>query len=317
MTAAPPARNDALVYRRFGPPEEALALESHPLGPPDPGRVRVRMIAAPVNPSDLIPITGAYGHRVRPPLVAGHEGVGEVVGGGALPEGARVLPLRGPGTWQRVVDADPAWVVVVPDDIPTEVAARAYINPLSASLMLETWPVAGKRVLLTAAGSACAGLLADWAFEGGASSVAGIVRSAEHAPVLAARGVEPLAMADAAAVAAAAARADVAFDAVGGPLAEAVLAAMPPGGDFVSYGLLSGRSFAVPAVRPALRRFHLRDRLATATPETWQGWFRALWPRLRRAPLPGVTAVPLADWRRALALFHTAGRRDKPVLALN
>ncbi|NYZ17083.1 zinc-dependent alcohol dehydrogenase family protein [Azospirillum sp. RWY-5-1] len=310
-------RNDALLYRRFGPPGEVLALESQPLGPPEPGRVRVRMIAAPVNPSDLIPVTGAYGHRVRPPLVAGYEGVGAVVGsGGALAEGTRVLPLRGPGTWQRVVDADPAWLVAVPDDIPTELAARAYINPLSAQLMLEAWPVAGRRVLLTAAGSACAGLLALWAFAAGARSVTGIVRSAAHGPALAALGVEPVTMADTAAVTAAAARAEVAFDAVGGPLAEAILDAMPPGGDFVSYGLLSGQPFAVPAVRPALRRFHLRDRLATVAPETWQGWFRTLWPRLRRAPLPGVATVPLAEWRRALALFHTAGRRDKPLLVM-
>lgn len=313
-----PSRNDALLYRRFGPPEAVLALDSQPLGPPEPGRVRVRMFAAPVNPSDLIPVTGAYGHRVRPPLVAGYEGVGTVIGGdGAWPEGARVLPLRGPGTWQRVVDADPAWMVAVPDDIPDALAARAYINPLSAHLMLEAWPVAGKGVLLTAAGSACAGLLAHWAFAAGARSVTGIVRSPAHAPALAARGVEPVAMADTAAVSAAAAGAEVAFDAVGGPLAEAILAAMPPEGDFVSYGLLSGQSFAVPASRPALRRFHLRDRLATVTPETWQGWFRTLWPRLRGAPLPGVTAVPLADWRHALALFHTAGRRDKPLLVMD
>lgn len=312
-----PPRNDALVYRRFGPPEEVLALESQPLGPPEPGRVRVRMLAAPVNPSDLIPVTGAYGHRVRPPLVAGYEGVGTVVGGdGVLPEGARVLPLRGPGTWQRVVDADPAWMVAVPDDIPTDVAARGYINPLSAHLMLEAWPVAGRRVLLTAAGSACATLLAHWAFAAGARSVTGIVRSVEHGPALAARGVEPVAMADAAAVTTAAARAEVAFDAVGGPLAEAILAAMPPDGNVVSYGLLSGQPFAVPASRPALRRFHLRDRLAAVAPETWQGWFRALWPRLPDAPLPGVAAVPLADWRRALALFDTAGRRDKPLLVM-
>ncbi|MCM2294253.1 hypothetical protein NAC44_18150 [Allorhizobium sp. BGMRC 0089] len=37
--------------------------------------MRVRMLASGINPSDLIPITGAYGHRITPPMMAGYEGV--------------------------------------------------------------------------------------------------------------------------------------------------------------------------------------------------------------------------------------------------
>ncbi len=63
--------NDAIVYDRYGPPAAVLTLKRLPLAPLAGGRVRVRMRFAPVNPSDLIPVTGAYRHRTRLPAVAG------------------------------------------------------------------------------------------------------------------------------------------------------------------------------------------------------------------------------------------------------
>ncbi|WP_050747753.1 hypothetical protein [Sodalis glossinidius] len=68
--------NRALWYHRFGQPEAVLSLESTPLVPPTAGQVQVKMIAAPINPSDVIPITGAYAHWVSPPRVAGYEALG-------------------------------------------------------------------------------------------------------------------------------------------------------------------------------------------------------------------------------------------------
>ncbi|HHL7218441.1 TPA: alcohol dehydrogenase, partial [Klebsiella pneumoniae] len=59
--------NDAIVYDRYGPPSAVLTLKRLPLAPLAGGRVRVRMRYAPVNPSDLIPVTGAYRHRTRLP----------------------------------------------------------------------------------------------------------------------------------------------------------------------------------------------------------------------------------------------------------
>ncbi len=109
--------NDAIVYDRYGPPAAVLTLKRLPLAPLAGGRVRVRMRFAPVNPSDLIPVTGAYRHRTRLPAVAGYEGLGEVVAapyGSRLAAGQRVLPLRGGGTWQRFLDLDETWLVPVP-----------------------------------------------------------------------------------------------------------------------------------------------------------------------------------------------------------
>lgn len=93
--------NDALCYQQYGAPETVLALHHVPLPPLAPGLVRVQMRYTPVNPSDLIPITGAYRHRTTLPSVAGYEGVGVVVEdstNGRPLLGQRVLPLRGAGT---------------------------------------------------------------------------------------------------------------------------------------------------------------------------------------------------------------------------
>ena len=200
-------RNLALWYRRFGEPESVLQAETTPLSPRQPGEIRVRMLFSPVNASDLIPITGAYRHRTPLPAIAGYEGVGIVTETpAAYPAllGKRVLPLRGQGTWQRYVDCPAAYAVPVPDDVDSLLAARAYINPLAAQMMLDRYPPVGKTVLLTAAGSDGAVLLGQWARQAGAEAVYGIHRSPVHAQRLAEKGIVPIAQHDMAAVNAAA-----------------------------------------------------------------------------------------------------------------
>ncbi|ODU02062.1 MAG: alcohol dehydrogenase [Planctomycetes bacterium SCN 63-9] len=311
--------NSALWYREFGPPEEVLTLETRESDPREPRLIRVRMTLSPINPSDLIPITGAYRHRVMPPRVAGYEGVGTVI---EAPEssrellGRRVLPLRGEGTWQSFVDCDPAWVVPVPDDIDDSTAARAYINPLAALLMLKAWNPAGKRVVVTAAGSTCAGLLAQWAMASDAREVVGIHRSPEHRLPLSQQGIIPVDAGDAPEVAARSKTADLIFDAVGGLQATAMLKAMRRDASFVSYGLLAGELYVIDAVGPRPARFHIRDHLEGVSPETWRHWFREIWPHLRQGRLPQAECFPLSKWREALALFRQPGRRTKPVLDL-
>jgi hypothetical protein len=62
--------------------------------------------------------------------------------------GKRVLPLR--GNWQQYVDCPAEYAIPVPDEVHSHLAARAYINPLAARMMLNLYPPQGKRVLLTA-----------------------------------------------------------------------------------------------------------------------------------------------------------------------
>lgn len=311
--------NLALWYRRFGEPESVLQPEAAPPGALAPGHLRVRMLFSPVNASDLIPITGAYRHRTPLPAVAGYEGVGVVIQAPAPFDyllGKRVLPLRGQGTWQRYVDCPAEYAIPVPDAIDARLAARAYINPLAAQMMLTRYPPRGKRVLLTAAGSDCAILLGQWARQAGAEAVYGIHRSAVHAQRLEAMGIVPVAQHDAQRIGSIAARSDLVYDATGGALAEAILSVMPEQGVFVCYGLLNGQPFRQQRPVPRVAWFHIRNGLDALSAEAWRAEFDRIWLRLPASRYSDVTVYPLAEWRRAIGAWRQGGRTCKPLLSM-
>lgn len=309
--------NTLLRYSHFGEPESVLERLTEQLPPLNEGSLRVHMRFAPVNASDLIPITGAYGHRITPPLVAGYEGVGIVTDAPAEYAhmlGRRVLPLRGQGTWQQYVDCPAQLAVPVPDDISDAYAARAWINPLAATLMLKHFSPLGKRVLVTAAGSECAQLLGQWALKSGARKVMGVYRSSAHADKLARLGMIPVAEAETDVIRRYAKTADVVYESVGGELANTLLSHLPDTAQFVSYGLLSGQPFNMQDRAATLHWFHVRNYLATMSAAAWQAEFKAIWLLLRQTTLSDVTLFPLEQWQAAIAHYKTAGRTGKPML---
>ncbi|ATO47762.1 zinc-dependent alcohol dehydrogenase family protein [Brevibacillus laterosporus] len=123
-------------YHGFGSPQDLLQVEDKQIQPPMNGEILVRMVARPINPSDLIPIRGAYSHRISLPTIPGYEGVGivEEVGPSVPKEllGKRVLPLRGEGTWQDYVTAPAELAISIPTSMEDYIAAQLYINPITA-----------------------------------------------------------------------------------------------------------------------------------------------------------------------------------------
>ena len=183
-------------------------------------------------------------------------------------------------------------------------------------MMLTRYPPDGKRVLLTAAGSDCAILLGQWARKAGAEAVYGIHRSAVHAERLEAMGIIPVAQHDAQRIGTVAARADVVYDATGGPLAEAILSAMPEQGMFVCYGLLSGQTFRQQRPAPRVAWFHIRNGLDALSAEAWRAEFDRIWLNLPASGYSDVTVYPLAEWRRAIGTYREGGRTRKPLLSM-
>jgi len=162
-------RNRYIYCDSFGNPNEVLKITETEIAPPEAGEVLVRMLARPINPSDLIPVRGSYSHRIALPYIPGYEGVGVVedVGAnvGAELIGKRVLPLRGEGTWQDFVRAPAAFAVPVPESINNIQAAQLYINPVTAWVTLtEILKLQPDSVLLVnACGSAIGHLYAQLA----------------------------------------------------------------------------------------------------------------------------------------------------------
>lgn len=147
------------VFHQFGSPQQVVQLEQRQASPPQADEIAVRMLARPINPSDLIPITGAYAHRIALPCIPGYEGVGVVEAIGAAVDrrwlGRRVLPLRGEGTWQQYVKAPAQYAVAVPEWIDDVIAAQLYINPVTAWVLLveELGLRAGDTLIINAAAS--------------------------------------------------------------------------------------------------------------------------------------------------------------------
>ena len=71
-------RMKAIRFEQFGEPSEVLHLAEVPIPEPGLGEVRVRMIASPINPSDLLTVQGRYGVLPKLPAIPGYEGVGVV-----------------------------------------------------------------------------------------------------------------------------------------------------------------------------------------------------------------------------------------------
>ena len=193
-------------------------------------------------------------------------------------------------------------------------AARGYINPLTAMLMLKRWPVAGKHLVLTAASSSCASLLGQWALAMGARSVSGIIRSPQHRARLEQAGIYPILDTDRALMEKVSQHSDLVFDAVGGELANTLLSVLPGSSTLISYGLLSGRPLTQTRGSATVRKFHLREALPTLSVAAWRAAFDEIWQRLPTTSQPLAQRIALNDWREAIAAAGQPGRGGKILL---
>ncbi|MCQ6557548.1 zinc-dependent alcohol dehydrogenase family protein [Paenibacillus mendelii] len=294
----------AIRYHRFGEPTEVLRIESRDLPNLNAGEIRVRMKARSINPSDLIPIRGAYPHRTPLPSIPGYEGVGIIEEAGPAVSqsllGQRVLPLRGEGTWQDFVTAPAQWAIAVPDSIEDDHACQLYINPITAWILCTD--VLGLHaedvVIVNACGSSIGRIFAQLSSIIGFSLIA-ITRNDVHTKDLLALGASHVV--DGSQTEAKQAileltngqRADAAIDCVGGLEGAALLRCVRPGGTLISMGLLSGISVNI--AKHALgtgvhvRLFHLRNWMQTVTADRWQETFRRVISLIEREQLKLMT----------------------------
>ena len=130
----------AICHHEFGQPLDVLRLENVQQAEPQIGEVRVRLLAATINPSDYGMIGGSYGRLRELPAVAGREGVGvvEAIGRGvtSVGVGARVR-FPEAGAWQETACMAADDVLLVPADVSIEQAAFSFINPPTAYCLLQ------------------------------------------------------------------------------------------------------------------------------------------------------------------------------------
>lgn len=238
-------------YDKRGPvPEEHI--EAVAMEPPElePGQARVAVIAAPINPSDVLTLTGEYGMLPSLPAVGGNEGVGRVVELGPDTRGPEIgqtvlLPV-GIGTWASHVVAEARKLIPLPNEADPKQLAMMTINPPTAMLMLSEFVdlQPGDWVIQNAANSAVGGYLIQLAAIKGFRTINVVRRESAVAEVREQGGdlvlVDGPDLHKRVRAEVGEGRVRLAIDAVGGASTDHIADCLAEGGTLVNYGMMSG-----------------------------------------------------------------------------
>jgi NADPH:quinone reductase-like Zn-dependent oxidoreductase len=321
-----------LRCHKFGNPVDVLTMEHRETSKLNTNEIRVRMLARPINPSDLIPIRGSYAHRISLPFIPGYEGVGvvEEVGKSVSSSwiGKRVLPLRGEGTWQESVVCPADWSIPIPPFISDQDASQLYINPVTAWLICSEnlKLTAGQTLVINAGGSAISKVF------GQISRILGfrlicITRNQQHHPVLLSAGADQVIDAtlqnprEIIMELTHGKGADAAIDCMGGKAGENLLEYVKDEGSLISIGLLSGQSvnFGKLAVerKVMIKLFHLRHWVHQAAVSDWHHTFATLMDYMSSKQLGGMEVAAnyaFQDYKEAIVAAESTGRMGKIML---
>lgn len=148
-------------YKQRGPvPQDVIEAVEFEAPPLQAGEVLLEVVAAPINPSDLLTLTGEYGQLPPLPAIGGREGVGRVAelgpDAGELAVGQLVLLPRGSGTWASHIVAVAAQLQPLPNEADPLQLSMMTINPPTAALLLSEFGSLqpGEWVIQNAANSA-------------------------------------------------------------------------------------------------------------------------------------------------------------------
>ncbi len=329
----------AIVLDRCGDPTEVLQVRDVPVLEPGPNQVRVRMIASPINPSDLLFVRGEYGRQPQLPATPGFEGVGviESVGPGLLARirrlgpGKRVAVLNGTGgNWQEQVVISARQVVPIPEGLSDEQAATFFINPASALVMthyiLKVPP--GAWFLQTAAGSALGRMVSRLGRNAGFRTI-NVVRRREQAEELRRAGGDAVictsdeSIPETVQKITAGAGVPYAIDAVGGATGAAVVQSLARGGRMLVYGTLARESFnldprTLMVGQKSIQGFWLSEWVKDQGILTMLGLFRRIGRLLRDGILSTEVAAqfPLDEIKAAVQQAALPGRNGKVLLRI-
>lgn len=237
----------AIVVTAWG----ELALRDVPVPAPGPSQVLIRVLAAPINPADLLFAEGNYPSTRQLPAVGGTEASGVVAGAGASSEAQALMGCRvscvagGSGTWAEYSLAEAAACIPLPDEITDHQGAMLIANPISAMALMDIAQKAGTPAIVQTAAAGALGQMLERLGRRNGMRVINLVRREEQADTLRRIGAKHVLVTgetgwqERLTDLAHELGARFGVDAVGGALTGQVLACMPPGSRISVYGLLS------------------------------------------------------------------------------
>ena len=321
----------AARLKAFGVPAEVVDCnEVEDPGVPAADEVTVEILAAPINPADLLLIEGKYATRPALPAPLGIEGAGRViaVGGGVtqLAEGDLVMSL-GRANWAERVTLKAEQTVKALPGIDPQQLAMLKVNPATAYLMLKRYRdlKPGDWVIQNAANSGVGSNVIRLAKAWGLKTVNVVRRASLEAPLTEA-GADAVVpdgedLAERVADATGGAAIALGIDAVAGPATNRLAACLAEEGVVVNYGLLSGQPCQLGADHLVFRGITLTGfwlaKLMRETPfAELQSMYAELMARVADGSLrvPVEAAYPLADIKTALAHAGREARGGKILL---
>ena len=275
-------------YTERGPvPQASITAIEFSLPPLTEGQALIKVLAAPINPSDVLTLTGVYGILPPLPAVGGNEGVGVIAelgpGVSSPAVGQTVLLPVGGGTWSTHMVADAKKLMQLPNGVDPLQLAMMTVNPPTAHLLLKEFVdlQAGEWVMQNAANSGVGEYLIQLAKIRGLKTVNVVRRESAVAAVKAMGGdvvlVDGDDLAKRVAKATAGAKLRLGIDAVGGKSTDNIANCLAEGAVLVNYGMMSGESCVV-----SPSSFVFRD-------VTLRGFWLAMW--FRKASPPQQMAV--------------------------
>ena len=319
----------AIQIEAFGNPAEVMKVVDVPdVGAPAEGEVVIALEASPINMSDLLMISGRYGHRPKLPSVMGTEGVGRViaVGGGVkhLKPGDRTLVPYPAPAWAERIKADANRLRPLPGGDVHQLAMLG-INPPTAYLMLTDFVTlpSGSWVIQNSANSGVGRALIPIAKSLGLKTVNVVRRDDVVAEIKAIGGnvvvVDGPDLAKRVAAETGKAPVALAIDGVGDTSTTNLLGCLAEKGVLVLYSSVSGKPFVGPATHLifrdiSMRGFWLANWFKSANPDQITRMYDRLAPLVASgaisAPIAGTyrftdiaEAVAVASKNRGKALF--------------
>jgi len=238
------------TFSSYGQPADVINLTR--ITPPTllEGQVRVKLLAAPINPADINLIQGNYGIRPELPATPGVEGCGEIIESLSpnFNPGDKVIFTDHSGSWSEQVTCPANTTLKIPSNTPSNQAAMLKVNPLTAWCMLTQLRdlPKGSWVIQNAANSGVGYCVIQIAKILGLKTI-NLVRREELIPELANLGGDICLLDNRESI-------DIirdkqpqlALNAVGGDSALRLMDALAPQGLHVTYGAMSKLSLKVP-----------------------------------------------------------------------
>ncbi|WP_310620661.1 zinc-dependent alcohol dehydrogenase family protein [Flexibacterium corallicola] len=322
-----------LEFDKLGNPAEVLKLKEQPSRAPEAGEVRVKVIATPIHPANLLQIAGQYGEPPELPCIPGAEGIAEVVEVGEgvehLKSGQKVLLAATGGTWRDELTAPASAFLPAPSGDDEQLAMIA-VNPLTAHLLLTLFKdlKEGDWIIQSAANSAVGEMVIQLAAQRGIKTV-NVVRRTNLIPPLKSLGgdvvlVDGPDLAERVSKETSGADIALAFDCVAGETFERLIGTLGQGGTIISYGALTGQMpqlslSTLIAKDITARGFWLAKWYQIVSQEERQAAFGALIPLIVSGAVKTRidSRFPLEEIKEAVTRASEGGRDGKVLLTPN